>query len=87
MKFIIDNTSNMLVDIPGAQRETILFKPFVASAIHGSGPVPRTVRTIEVDSLEQLIELSNTCGEIIIGHSSMSVPPMPTIEIYDTHRE
>lgn len=45
------------------------------------------VWTIEVNSIEELIELSRKYGEIIVADHYWSNDEYPTLEIYDAYRE
>ena len=43
--------------------------------------------TIEISTLEELIELSKREGQLVITCRGMFDDPQPTVEIYDDYRE
>ena len=43
--------------------------------------------TIEINSLEQLMDFIDRHGEVVVFPSEPDGRPLPTIEIYDTWRE
>jgi len=46
-----------------------------------------SVWTIEISTLEELLELSDSLGNLIISSENYSGGNKPSIEIYDTYRE
>lgn len=88
MKFKITRTSDSRSDKPESiEGGTLVEENFTGIYANGH-PYAYTLRyhTIEINTLEELIQLSDTHGELIIKNDLVN-DRGPSIEIYDDYRE